>query len=47
MSFASALRSLRRTRRPVERAYAAASSRTLRDEIVLAATVRAGNPPRL
>ncbi len=47
MSFASAFRSLRRTRRPVERAVAAASSRTFRDELVLATTARAGNPPRL
>ena len=47
MSFVSTLRSLRRNRRSVDRAIAAASTSRFRDELALAATVRAGNPPRL
>jgi len=47
MSFLSTLRSLRRDRRPVERALAAASTATARDELVLAARIKAGSPPRL
>jgi hypothetical protein len=47
MSFVSTLRSLRRNRRPVERAIAAASNRSLRDDLILGAILRAGNPPRL
>ena len=47
MSFVTTLRSLRRNRRPLDRAMAAASTSRFRDEVVLAATVRAGNPPRL
>jgi hypothetical protein len=47
MPFVSTLRALRRNRRSVERAIAAASTRELRDELILAATTRAGNPPRV
>ena len=47
MSFVTRLRSLRRNRRPVEYALAAAATATLRDEIVSAALQRAGNPPRI
>ncbi len=47
MSFVSTLRSLRRNRRSVDRAIAAASTNRFRDELVVAATARAGNPPRL
>ena len=46
MSFISSLRARRRNRRPVERAIAAASAETMRDELLVAAT-RAGMPPRL
>ena len=47
MPFVSTIRALRSHRGPVERALAAASSKRFRDELVSAATVRAGNPPRL
>jgi GTP cyclohydrolase I len=47
MSFLSTLRSLRRDRRPVERALAAASTAMARDELVLAARIKSGSPPRL
>lgn len=47
MSFISTLRSLRQNRRSVDRALAAASTSRMRHELVLAATVKAGNPPRL
>ena len=47
MSFVTTLRSLGRNRRSVNRALAAASTSRFRDEFVVAATVKAGNPPRL
>lgn len=47
MSFVSKFRTLRQDRLPVERAIAAASTRRMRDELIHAATERAGNPPRL
>jgi hypothetical protein len=47
MSFVSTLRSLRRNRRPLEYALAAASTATLRDEIISAALQKAGTPPRI
>ncbi|MET0695372.1 MAG: hypothetical protein ABWX96_19845 [Propionibacteriaceae bacterium] len=47
MSFASTLRALGRTHQPVERAMAAASTRKMRDELIVAATAKAGNPPRV
>jgi len=47
MSFFATLRSLGRNRRSVNRAVAAASTSRFRDEFVVAASVRAGNPPRL
>lgn len=47
MSFVSTLRSLRRHHLSVNRAVAVASATKFRDELVHAATVRAGNPPRL
>lgn len=47
MSFVSTFRSLRRNRRSVDRAIAAASADRFREELVLAATVRGGHPPRL
>ena len=47
MSFVSTLRSLRRNRRSVDRAMAAATASRFRDELVLAAAVKSGNPPRL
>ena len=46
MSFVSSLRSFRRTRRPVERALAAASTAKFRHEITIAAAERVGIPPR-
>lgn len=53
MSFVSSLRARRQARRTrrsgvsLERAVSAASSSTFRDELVLAASQRAGLPPRL
>ena len=47
MSFVSTLRSLRRNRRSVDRAIAAASASRFRDEFLAAVTVKSGNPPRL
>ena len=47
MSLASTLHALRRNRPSVERALTAASTRRMRDDLILAATERAGNPPRL
>ncbi|WP_344811477.1 hypothetical protein [Microlunatus aurantiacus] len=47
MSFFSKLRSSHSPRHRTRRALAAASAATRRDEIVLAATTRAGVPPRL
>jgi len=47
MSFVSTIRALGRNHRSVNRAIAAASTSRFRDELVVAATVRAGNHPRL
>jgi len=47
MSFVSALRARRQNRRPVEQAIAAVSTASRRDELIMAATQKAGMPPRL